>query len=79
MRKLLAALLIFCSCTKVGKQTDSTDNVNFQVDFLFEHNGFKIYRFYDGGHDHYFIEPKGQVMTEQPSGKVTYPESIITK
>lgn len=80
MRKLiLLSLILFCSCNKQAKETTQTDNTAFQVDFLFEHNGFKVYRFYDAGHNHYFVEPKGEVLSTQTNGKQTHPENIQTK
>jgi hypothetical protein len=50
----------------------------FEVEFLFEKDGIKMYRFYDGGHSHYFTTG-GQTITEQQSGKTYYEERIENK
>lgn len=47
----------------------------FQIEYLFEKDGIKMYRFYDGGNYHYFTTG-GETMTEQSSGKTTYEERI---
>ena len=49
-----------------------------QIDFLFEKDGIKMYRFFDGGHAHYFTT-NGETMTIQHSGKTSYEERIKTK
>jgi len=50
----------------------------FQIEYLFEKDGLKMYRFYDGGHYHYFTTG-GQTITEQQSGKTYYEERIENK
>ena len=37
------------------------NNETYEVDYLFEHDGCKVYRFYDGGHWVYFTNCRGNV------------------
>lgn len=56
---------------KVGK-----DN-KYEVDFLFEKDGVKVYRFFDGGRFHYFTT-NGTTLTQRNMGKSSYEETIET-
>lgn len=61
---VVVSCLIFTSCftfrqpveTKVPK-----NNSSYQVDYLFEHDGCKVYRFQDSGHYVYFTNCVGDV------------------
>jgi len=76
---LFIALITLNSCEKEGIRTSSTNNCHFQVSLLFEHEGIKVYRFYDGSRYHYFTS-KGECMSTQSfqSGKtrVYFDENI---
>ncbi len=76
---LFLALICLTSCEKEGIRTSSTNNCHFQVSFLFEHEGIKVYRFYDGSRYHYFTS-KGECIGSQSyqSGKtrVYFDENI---
>jgi hypothetical protein len=50
-------------------------NDGFEVEYLFEKDGIKVYRFWDGGHYHYFTS-KGETISTQTAGKTTYSENI---
>jgi hypothetical protein len=50
-------------------------NDGFEVEYLFEKDGIKVYRFWDGGHYHYFTS-KGETISTQTTGKTTYSENI---
>jgi hypothetical protein len=53
----------FLSCTRqipISKVTPE-NNKTYQVDFLFEHDGCKVYRFLDYGNFVYFTNCKGDV------------------
>jgi hypothetical protein len=50
----------------------------FQIEYLFEKDGIKMYRFMDGSHYHYFTT-NGETMSEQQNGKTTYEERIETR
>jgi hypothetical protein len=69
MKALSKSLLIlifscgFLSCTRqipVSKVTPE-NNKTYQVDFLFEHDGCKVYRFHDKGNIVYFTNCNGDV------------------
>ena len=62
--RYLIFLLLLTSCEKDGLVTTRTANQNFCVDFLFEIEGVKVWRFYDGGRNHYFTS-KGETISTQ--------------
>jgi hypothetical protein len=58
------AVLLLCTslviaCTGEPIQRNNTNNPDFQVSLLFEHEGIKVYRFRDGGHNVYFTNTCG--------------------
>jgi hypothetical protein len=67
-------LVAFTACHKAAQSTVTKGN-NFQVEFLFEQDSVKVYRFLDGGHYHYFTT-RGETMTTQHRGKTHYEENI---
>jgi hypothetical protein len=75
MNKILLVLTIvlLTGCMK-DEQTSETVGNGFQVEFLFEKDGVKVYRFFDGRY-HYFTT-LGETMTKQHSGKSNYEENI---
>jgi hypothetical protein len=77
MKKLLLAALtigLLGGCYKDPQSTKIEGN-GVKVEFLFEHDGIKVYRFCDGGHVHYFTN-RGETVTTQTEGKTTYEETI---
>lgn len=77
MKKLLLVLVLAVVVTGCYKdaQSVSTEGNGFYVEFLFEKDGVKVYRFFDGGRHHYFTN-KGETITTQPEGKNEYQENI---
>jgi hypothetical protein len=77
MKKIFLISLTALALTGCYKdaQTTSTEGNGFEVEFLFEKDGIRVYRFNDGGHVHYFTS-KGETMTSQSSGKNHYEENI---
>jgi hypothetical protein len=71
---LIAVVVMMSSCYKDAQET-STEGNGFQVEFLFEKDGIKMYRFSDGGRAHYFTS-KGETISTQKSGKHSYQENI---
>ena len=54
---LIAVFTLFFSCKIIQKPVSSStpvDNQTYQVDYLFEHEGCKVYRFIDHGNYVYF-------------------------
>jgi hypothetical protein len=77
MKKILGLLLagvLLTGCYK-DPQSSTTEGNGFQVEFLFEKDGIKMYRFFDGGKHHYFTTT-GETINTQHSGKTKYDENI---
>ena len=77
MKKLLLVILIafmFVGCYKEPQSSESIGN-GFSVEFLFEKDGIKVYRFYDGGRSHYSTS-KGETISVLSNGKTTMDENI---
>ena len=62
------------SCFK-NPQSTTVEGNGFKVEYLFEKDGIKVYRFYDGGHAHYFTS-RGETMSTYKSGNSTIQENI---
>jgi hypothetical protein len=82
-RMFLGGVILFSvmlsGCFNEPQSVEHTGkNDEFRVDYLFEKDGIKVYRFYDGGYAHYFTTG-GETMTWQQSGKTSYEERIKTK
>ena len=80
MKKLILGLIVMLSlvsCKKESGQPSSstTEGKNYKVEFLFEKDGVKVYRFMDNFNYHYFTS-KGETMTSQSSGKTSHEENI---
>jgi hypothetical protein len=73
---LAAAFVTLTACEKPA-QSVSAEGINgaFEVEFLFEKEGVRVYRFYDNGRNHYFTT-RGETITTQKSGKSHYDETI---
>ncbi len=57
LASILASVLILQSCSSTRMPVSShipENNQNYVVDFLFEHDGCRVYRFYDRGNYVYF-------------------------
>ena len=84
MKKTLAIYIAFimvgaiifgaCSNDPMSKERLGKDDV-FEVEYLFEKDGVKVYRFEDGGRYHYFTT-KGETISVQTEGKNEYKENI---
>lgn len=49
------------SCADDGVAVERTTNQNVPVTLLLEHDGYRVFRFYDAGKYHYFVVPEGVV------------------
>ena len=81
MKKILFAILTttLFGCYKEPQSVEHTGKGDsFEIEYLFEKNGVKMYRFYDGGLYHYFTTT-GETITEQSTGKTSYEEKIKSK
>lgn len=64
MKIIIAILLsvVFVGCTKPGHSVIPNDNkADFEIEYLFECDGVKMYRFYDNGHYRYFTTGNGRM------------------
>jgi hypothetical protein len=80
MKKILTLVsitLTLSSCMGEGIEKTTTNNDEYKVTYLFEKDGIKVYRFYDGMGHHYFTS-KGETITTQGSRKHHYQENINT-
>ncbi len=77
MKKILlavATIAAFTGCYKDAQSTKTEGN-GVKVELLFVHDSIKVYRFFDGGHAHYFTD-RGETMGTEQSGKVFYEQNI---
>ena len=75
---ILAAVML-SGCVNEPQSIEHTGKDDkFQIEYLFEKDGIKMYRFMDGSHYHYFTT-NGETMSEQQNGKTTYEEKIETR
>jgi hypothetical protein len=76
MKKILAiaSITFLTSCLGDGIEKEKTNNPEYDVTFLFEKDGIKVYRFFDG-HFHYFTSTGETISTGQRNK--TYQEENI--
>lgn len=73
---LLCLVLLGCEKDPIG--VASTNNPDFRVSLLFEHDGVKVYRFTDNGRYIYYTDARGKTDWKQTTGKVSTPVSVET-
>ena len=79
---VLLAVVLLSGCVKDAKE--SVQKGNFTVEFLFEQNGCKMYRFIDGSRYVYWSDCQGKVQSDYAtqSGKTTithHAESVTSE
>jgi hypothetical protein len=58
----LTAMVMLCGCVKDGKPIEPINAIDkYDVKFLFEVDGVRVYRFWDGGRHVYFTNSVGRV------------------
>ncbi len=74
MKRFLPLILMMTvtgCATGIPLQTkESENNKTYNVDYLFEHDGCKVYRFYDHGNYVYFTNCRGEAITKTDSTEV---------
>lgn len=75
---LLALGVVLLSCEKDSVSTSATNNRDIAVEFLFEHDGVRVYRFYDHGSPVYYADARGRTMWRHSNGKTTRPVESST-
>ncbi|MDR3217658.1 MAG: DUF4884 domain-containing protein [Dysgonamonadaceae bacterium] len=72
---ILVLSIIFFSCGSIYKPIESVspqNNKSFKVEYLFEYDGCKVYRFQDHGRYVYFTNCKGNTISiENDSIQIT--------
>ncbi len=81
MKRCLFYVLIvsFCSCSiqqPIATET-SANNQTYKVEYLFEHEGCKVYRFYDRGNYVYFTNCKGEAIAKNDSIEIRNTTKVI--
>ena len=83
MKRFYKAMIILTAiglqaCSETPVKSDVVGN-GVDLDLLFEHDGCRVYRFYDYGSAHYFTDCRGSVSDLRSCGKnCTREESIET-
>lgn len=76
----LSAMFLFSGCVNEAKDTEQKEN--FKIEFLFEKNGCKMYRFKDGGRYIYWSDCQGKVQadysTQSGKSRITHHVEAIT-
>lgn len=76
---LLFFVTAFISCGQVPLlQTKSDNNETYTVEYLFEHDGCKVYRFMDWGNRYvYFTNCNGSVTSSTADSTQTYIQNTV--
>ena len=76
MKKLVILGIVATLLSSCYKESISTEKVgDFQVEFIFEKDGIKVYRFMDGGRAHYFTN-RGETISTHRENKSNRDENI---
>ncbi len=59
-----------CLTQRPLKTLPSHNNYTYQIDYLFEHDGCKVYRFYDMGTYVYFTSCPGETIASKDSTSI---------
>lgn len=74
MNRILPVILLFlasgCATQIPLYEGKSQNNKTYEVDYLFEHDGCKVYRFYDRGNYVYFTNCRGETIVKTDSTEV---------
>ena len=67
---LFSASIVSCSTQRPIQSQPPFNNQTYNVEYLFEHAGCKVYRFYDRGNYVYFTNCNGETITKSDSTEV---------
>ena len=74
MSRILPGILLLlasgCATHIPLHEGKSQNNKTYEVDYLFEHDGCKVYRFYDRGNYVYFTNCRGEAIVKTDSTEV---------
>lgn len=85
MKKILSAVIVLlaalmftgCYVRQPLQTTPAQNNYTYDVDYLFDHDGVRVYRFYDGGRYVYFTSPSTIVTAVQSDSTETVVPTLI--
>lgn len=72
---LLLAGLTSCGSVPLSKGP-AENNSTYEVHYLFEHEGIKVFRFQDEGRYVYFTKPSGEITAIRKDSVTTYTRTI---
>jgi len=74
---IMVGAIIFGACTNepISKERIGKDD-GFEVEYLFDKDGVKVYRFWDNGHYHYFTTKGETISVQRVDKNTTYKENI---
>lgn len=76
---LLCITLFSCGIERPLSQLPANNNQTYQVDYLFEHDGCKVYRFMDRGHYVYYTNCNNSVTSVENDSVQIKSANIILK
>lgn len=75
---LIGTITLMASCLHEPVSTTITNENGIQVEYLFEKDGIRVYRFSDGCEHHYFTT-RGETISETGDSKNRRDENINTQ
>lgn len=73
----LALLSLAFSCNQQAIKTETTEVNGIKLELLFEKEGCKVYRFYDGMYYVYWSDCSGRTEYSHKSGKIIYKQQTL--
>jgi Domain of unknown function (DUF4884) len=67
---LIPVTITGCAYQIPLKKGESENNKTYEVEYLFEHDGCRVYRFYDRGNYVYFTNCRGEAIVKTDSTEV---------
>jgi hypothetical protein len=74
-----ALLITSCGVQMPLTTQPSENNDSYRVSYLFEHDGCKVYRFYDRGNYVYFTNCNGETIAKKDSLQIRNSTKILKK
>lgn len=74
---IIAINLISCRSQVPISKITPDNNKTYRVEYLFEHDGCKVYRFYDLGHYVYFTNCNGEVISTKKDSTGTSVVNVV--
>lgn len=76
---VVGTLFVSCEAGRPISTTPPQNNKTYRVEYLFEHDGCKVYRFYDRGNYVYFTNCRGEATSIQNDSTRTQTSSMIRR